>query len=159
MSHSTKSMVSLRVNGEPVSVPVATSTTLLEALRDELRLTGTNHGCELGECGACTVLVDGEPELSCLTLAYEVADREVRTVEGLGQPEPHPLQEAFVHEGAAQCGYCTPGMLMTAAGFLEENPDPSRDEIREAISGNFCRCTGYAKIIDAIESTAAGEYQ
>lgn len=158
MSHSTKSMVALRVNGEPVSVPVAPSTTLLEVLREELGLTGTNHGCELGECGACTVLVDGEPELSCLTLAHKVADREVTTVEGLGQPEPHPLQEAFVHEGAAQCGYCTPGMLMTATGFLDENPDPSREEIREAISGNFCRCTGYAKIIDAIESTATGEY-
>lgn len=158
MSDSTESMVSLRVNGEPVSVPAAPSTTLLEALREELRLTGTNHGCELGECGACTVLVDGDPRLSCLTLVHEVADRAVTTVEGLGQPDPHPLQEAFVNEGAAQCGYCTPGMLTTATAFLEEHPDPSREEIREAIAGNFCRCTGYVKIIDAIEAAAGGEY-
>lgn len=158
MSESNESLVRFRVNGEPAAVSVRPSATLLEVLREELRLTGTNHGCDLGECGACTVLVDDEPHLSCLTLAHEVAEKEITTVEGLEEPTPAPLQKAFVNEGAAQCGYCTPGMLMTATAFLDENPDPSREEIRDAISGNFCRCTGYVKIIDAIEAAAAGEY-
>lgn len=152
-------MLSLRVNGEPQELPVASHATLLQVLREDLGLTGTNHACELGECGACTVLLDGEPTLACLTLARSTAGREVTTVEGLGADEPHPLQEAFVEEGAAQCGYCTSGMLLTGAHFLEEHDDPDRDAIEDAIAGNVCRCTGYTKIIDAIELTARGEYR
>lgn len=151
-------MLTLHVNDEPRDVPVAANRTLLEVLREDLRLTGTNHGCELGECGACAVLVDGEPTLSCLTLAREVAGRDVTTVEGLSDGDPHPVQEAFVEEGGLQCGYCTPGMLVTAVSLLESNPDPTRSEIEESISGNFCRCTGYTKIVDSIERAAEGDY-
>lgn len=153
-SHETT--ISLEVNGEPRRVPVASNETLLEVLREDLGLTGTNHGCDLGECGACTVLLDGEPALSCLTLAVEAAEREVTTVEGLAEGDPDPLQEAFVEEGAAQCGYCTPGMLLTAKHLLDVEPDPSREEIERALSGNICRCTGYRKIIDAVELAASG---
>ena len=124
-------------------------------LREELGLTGTKHGCELGECGACTVLVDGVPVLACLTLPATVGDAEVTTVEGLGTAEKlDPLQVAFAEEGAAQCGYCTPGMLMTAKALLETNARPSRDEIAAAISGNLCRCTGYTAIYEAVEKAA-----
>lgn len=151
---STAEQIQLSVNDETRNVLASPNATLLEVLREDLGLTGTKHGCELGECGACTVLVDDEPVLSCLTLAKEVAGSEVTTVEGLADGEPHPLQDAFVEEGAAQCGYCTGGMLLTGKHLLEQEGDPSRREIEEAISGNICRCTGYAKIVSAIERTA-----
>src|SRR5262249_10328846 len=127
--------------------------TLLEVLREDLGHTGTKHGCELGECGACAVLVDGKPILSCLELALECAGKNVLTVEGLGSDgHLHPLQEAFADLGAAQCGYCTPGILLTAKALLEQNPQPTRDHIREALSGNLCRCTGYLQIFEAVEA-------
>jgi aerobic-type carbon monoxide dehydrogenase small subunit (CoxS/CutS family) len=147
--------IALTVNGEPVEVAFAPYKTLLEILREDLNLCGTKHGCELGECGACAVLVDGEPQLSCLVLAVECAGRNVETVEGLARgAELHPLQAAFADLGAAQCGYCTPGILMTAKALLEREPNPSRERIREAISGNLCRCTGYQQIYEAIEAAA-----
>ncbi len=148
-------LLTLRVNGEEQSVAAGDSATLLEVLRENLHLTGTKHGCELGECGACTVLVDGVPVLSCLTLARRVEGSDVLTVEGLARNgRPHPLQEAFVAKGAAQCGYCTPGMLMTAAALLDRHRHPSIDEVKEALAGNLCRCTGYIKILEAV--VAAG---
>ena len=147
--------LSLTVNGEAIEACFAPYKTLLEVLREELQLTGTKHGCELGECGACAVLVDGEPQLSCLVLAVECAGRVVDTVEGLGRgAELHPLQAAFADLGAAQCGYCTPGILMTAKALLEREKNPSRERIKEAISGNLCRCTGYQQIFEAIEEAA-----
>jgi len=149
-------LLQIRVNGDDYSVAVPVYKTLLEVLREDLQLTGTKHGCEVGECGACTVLVDGEPVLSCLTLTADVEGREITTVEGLAENgELHPLQIAFAERGAAQCGYCTPGMLMAAKALLDKNPKPSEDEIKEALSGNLCRCTGYLKIIKAVKS--AGE--
>jgi len=151
----TKELLNLRVNGEPHTVAAEPHHTLLEVLREELQLTGTKHGCELGECGACTVLVDGVPVLSCLTLPSQLGDAEVTTVEGLATGATlHPLQTAFAEEGAAQCGYCTPGMLMAAKALLDANPRPSRDEIAMAISGNLCRCTGYTAIYEAVEKAA-----
>ena len=147
--------MTLRVNGEEQEVLFHPYKTLLEVLREELGLTGTKHGCELGECGACAVLLDGEPVLSCLELALECEGRHVETVEGLQQgSELHPLQAAFADLGGAQCGYCTPGILMTAKALLEKEPDPSRERIREAISGNLCRCTGYQQITESIEEAA-----
>jgi carbon-monoxide dehydrogenase small subunit len=143
------------VNGEPVSVSFAPHKTLLEVLREDLALTGTKHGCELGECGTCTVLLDGRPVLSCLVLGVACEGREVTTVEGLARgPELHPLQIAFAELGAAQCGYCTPGILMAADALLRENPRPAREEIRQALAGNLCRCTGYLKIFEAVELAA-----
>ena len=145
----------LKINGERIEAAIAPHKTLLEVLREDLNLTGTKHGCELGECGTCAVLLDGRPQLSCLVLALECEDRPVVTVEGLAcGPEPHPLQRAFAELGAAQCGYCTPGILCTAAALLDRHPDPSRDQIREALSGNLCRCTGYIKIFEAVELAA-----
>jgi carbon-monoxide dehydrogenase small subunit len=145
----------MRVNGEDAPVSFAPYKTLLEVLREDLGLTGTKHGCELGECGACAVLVDGEPQLSCLVLALECGGRAVETVEGLARgPELHPLQAAFADLGAAQCGYCTPGILMTAKALLEKEPTPSRDRIKEALAGNLCRCTGYQQIFEAVEEAA-----
>ena len=147
--------MTLRVNGEEQEVLFHSYKTLLEVLREELGLTGTKHGCELGECGACAVLVDGTPVLSCLELALECEGRAVETVEGLQQgADLHPLQAAFADLGGAQCGYCTPGILMTAKALLEKEPHPSRERIREAISGNLCRCTGYQQIFEAIEEAA-----
>ena len=147
--------VELTVNGEAAEVSFAPYKTLLEVLREDLALTGTKHGCELGECGACAVLVDGEPKLSCLVLALECAGRSVDTVEGLASgAKLHPLQAAFADLGAAQCGYCTPGILMTAKALLEKEPQPTRERIKEAISGNLCRCTGYQQIFEAIEEAA-----
>lgn len=146
----------LRVNGDDLTVVFPTHHTLLEVLREECGLTGTKHGCELGECGTCTVLVDGEPTLACLVLAAEVEGQEVETVEGMAcGAELHPLQVTFAETGAAQCGYCTPGILMAAKALLEDNSKPSDPEIREALSGNLCRCTGYNKIIEAVEWAAA----
>lgn len=151
----TKVLTTLRVNGESHTVAAEPHHTLLEVLREELGLTGTKHGCELGECGACTVLVDGIPLLSCLTLPAQVRDLEVLTVEGLADgPRLHPLQLAFAEEGAAQCGYCTPGMLMAAKALLDANPSPTLVDMQQAIAGNLCRCTGYTAIYEAIDRAA-----
>jgi len=148
-----KHILKLHVNGEEVSVLAEIHKTLLEVLREDLGLTGTKRGCDLGACGACTVLIDGESHLSCLTLAAGVQGKKITTIEGLGPPgEIHPLQRAFVEKGAIQCGFCTPGMILTAKAFLDENPHPSEGEVKKAISGNFCRCTGYVKIVEAILS-------
>jgi aerobic-type carbon monoxide dehydrogenase small subunit (CoxS/CutS family) len=145
----------LSVNGEAVETSFAPYKTLLEVLREDLGLTGTKHGCELGECGACAVLVDGEPQLSCLVLALECEGRAIETVEGMARgAELHPLQAAFADLGAAQCGYCTPGILLTAKALLAREPHPSASRIKEAISGNLCRCTGYQQIVEAIEEGA-----
>ncbi len=150
-----KTRISLTVNGEPHEVLVPVHKTLLEVLREDLGLTGTKHGCELGECGTCTVLVDGEPVLSCLALPAELAGAEITTVEGMARGgRLHPLQQAFAELGAAQCGYCTPGVLLTAQALLAGRPVPTRQEIKEALAGNLCRCTGYAKILDAVELAA-----
>lgn len=150
-----KTLVTLRINGEVHEVAVPVHKTLLEVLREELNLTGTKHGCELGECGTCTVLVDGEPWLSCLTLPVEVEGREITTVEGMAAGgRPHPLQITFTALGAAQCGYCTPGILLTAKALLDETPTPTRDQIAQALAGNLCRCTGYVKIFEAVELAA-----
>jgi aerobic-type carbon monoxide dehydrogenase small subunit (CoxS/CutS family) len=147
----------LTVNGERRTVAFAVHHTLLEVLREELALTGTKHGCELGECGTCTVLVDGQPVLSCLVLAAEMAERAIETVEGLQHGNQlHPLQACFADLGAAQCGYCTPGILMAAKALIAENPRPDRQAIRTALAGNLCRCTGYAKIIAAVWSAVRG---
>jgi carbon-monoxide dehydrogenase small subunit len=143
------------LNGEAAEVSFAPYKTLLEVLREDLALTGTKHGCELGECGACAVLVDGQPQLSCLVLAIECEGRSIETVEGLGRGAAlHPLQAAFADLGAAQCGYCTPGILMTAKALLLNEKNPTRERIKEAISGNLCRCTGYQQIFEAIEEAA-----
>jgi aerobic-type carbon monoxide dehydrogenase small subunit (CoxS/CutS family) len=145
--------VRMVLNGEETDVSFAPYKTLLEVLREDLGYTGTKHGCELGECGACAVLVNGNPVLSCLLLALECNGQEIETVEGLAADgKLHPLQEAFADLGAAQCGYCTPGILVTAKALLMENPHPSRAQIREAISGNLCRCTGYLQIFEAVEA-------
>lgn len=153
---STKDIVRLTVNGDRHEVGVPTHYTLLETLRYTLGLTGSKQGCDKGDCGACTVLVDGAPTLSCITPVWEAAGAEIRTIEGLATADgPHPLQDAFDLKGAAQCGFCTPGILCSAAALLDWNPAPSREEIREALSGNLCRCTGYAKIYDAVEVAAA----
>jgi aerobic-type carbon monoxide dehydrogenase small subunit (CoxS/CutS family) len=150
-----KQLVTLNLNGEELDLAVAPHHTLLEVLREDAGLTGTKHGCEQGECGLCTVLIDGLPRFSCLTLAVEAQGSEVRTVEGLAHGgELHPLQQAYVEKGASQCGYCSPGMLMSALALLEHNPAPTRHEIREALAGNLCRCTGYLAIIDAVELAA-----
>ena len=146
----------LRVNGEVHDLIVPVHKTLLEVLREDLRLTGTKHGCELGECGACTVMIDGEPILSCLTLPIEIEGRAVETVEGLSDNgQPHELQTAFAEFGASQCGYCTPGIMMSAKAMLDEVSRPSRQQIKEHLAGNLCRCTGYLQILEAIESAAA----
>ena len=145
--------ITLTVNGEPTEVAFAPYKTLLEVLREDLNLPGTKHGCELGECGACAVLVDGQPVLSCLVLGVDCGGRAVTTVEGLASDgRLHPLQDAFADLGAAQCGYCTPGFLVTAKALLDEHPHPSRDQIREALSGCLCRCTGYQQIFEAVEA-------
>jgi aerobic-type carbon monoxide dehydrogenase small subunit (CoxS/CutS family) len=151
-----KTLLRLRVNGENHQVATQISKTLLEVLREDMGLTGTKHGCELGECGTCAVLVDGKPVLSCLMLGIEAENAEIVTVEGITQNgKPHPLQKTFADLGAAQCGYCIPGILLTAKALLDENPHPSRDEIRQALSGNLCRCTGYTKILQAVELAAS----
>jgi aerobic-type carbon monoxide dehydrogenase small subunit (CoxS/CutS family) len=143
------------VNHEPVDVLADDYKTLLEVLREDLQLTGTKHGCELGECGACAVLVDGQPVLSCLVLAVESEGRQITTVEGVAADgRLHPLQDCFADLGAAQCGYCTPGILITAKALLDREPHPSRERICEALSGNLCRCTGYLQIVEAVEEAA-----
>ncbi len=151
-----KVLGSFTINGEPVSVAFDGYKTLLEVLREDLGLTGTKHGCELGECGTCTVVVDGTPVLSCLMLGQEAEGRSIRTIEGMANgPVLHPLQEAFAELGAAQCGYCTPGILLAAEALLQQDPRPSREAIRQALAGNLCRCTGYLKIFEAVELAAA----
>ena len=150
-----REVLTLLVNGERHELYLPVHRTLLEVLREDLGLTGTKHGCELGECGTCTVLVGGRPILSCLSLPVQLAGREITTIEGLASgPRLDPLQDAFKELGAAQCGYCTPGMLLAARALLNQNPHPSRDEIGEALSGNLCRCTGYLKIAEAVELAA-----
>jgi carbon-monoxide dehydrogenase small subunit len=145
----------LAVNGEETEVSFAPYKTLLEVLREDLGLTGTKHGCELGECGACTVLLDGQPVLSCLTLALECEGRAVETIEGLARgTKLHPLQAAFADHGGSQCGYCTPGVIMTAKALLDSEANPSRQQIMEATAGNLCRCTGYQQIVESIEHAA-----
>jgi aerobic-type carbon monoxide dehydrogenase small subunit (CoxS/CutS family) len=148
-------VLKLEVNGERTELLLPVHKTLLEVLREDMQLTGTKHGCELGECGTCTVLIDGRPELSCLVLPIQVEGRAITTIEGMAHgAELHPLQQAFAELGAAQCGYCTPGILLSAKSLLETNARASRDEIREALAGNLCRCTGYSKILDAVELAA-----
>jgi carbon-monoxide dehydrogenase small subunit len=148
--------VRLRVNGEEMAVMVPPYKTLLEVLREDLGLTGTKHGCELGECSTCGVLVDGRPYLSCLAMPLDLEGCEITTVEGMAEgSEPHPLQVAFAELGAAQCGYCTPAMLLTAKALLDRDPRPTRDAIKEALSGVLCRCTGYLKIFEAVELAAS----
>jgi aerobic-type carbon monoxide dehydrogenase small subunit (CoxS/CutS family) len=151
-----KAQIRLTVNGEAVEVAFAPHKTLLEVLREDMGLTGTKHGCELGECAVCTVLVDGTPQLSCLTLGVAMAGHSITTIEGLAQGgQLHPLQVTFGELGASQCGYCSPGFLLTGKVLLDEIPHPTRDQIKDAFSGNICRCTGYMKIFEAVELAAA----
>lgn len=153
-----KRLIELKVNGELYEIAVEPQRTLLEALREDLRLTGTKEACGTGECGACTVLMDGKPILSCLTLAIESQGKEITTIEGLAQGDKlHPLQKAFIQYGAIQCGFCTSGMILNAKSILDENPKPSREEILKGLEGNLCRCTGYNKILEAILSVSEGE--
>ena len=148
--------IQFTLNGEEVEAAFAPHKTLLEVLREDLGLPGTKHGCELGECGTCTVLVDGRAVLSCLVLGLDMEGREVTSIEGMAEgPQLHPLQETFADLGAAQCGYCSPGFLLVAKELLEHNSSPDRQEIKEALSGNLCRCTGYLKIFEAVELAAA----
>jgi carbon-monoxide dehydrogenase small subunit len=150
-----KIKVTLRVNGEEYPLLIAPYLTLFEALREELQLTGAKESCGRGACGTCTVLLDGEPVRSCLLLAAEAEGREVTTIEGLGKKGAlHPIQEAFVSHHAIQCGFCTPGMILTAKALLDKNPNPTEEEIRTALSGNVCRCTGYTKIIEAVKAAS-----
>ncbi|MDR3567311.1 MAG: (2Fe-2S)-binding protein [Syntrophobacteraceae bacterium] len=150
-----KRLISLQINGMEYEVAVRSDRTLLELLREDLMLTGTKEGCDDGSCGSCTVLLDGSPVRSCLLLAVEAENREVTTIEGLAENEKlHPIQQAFVDHGAIQCGYCSPGMILTAKALLDENPAPSEQDILHAISGNFCRCTGYNKIVTAIRAAS-----
>ncbi|TWJ17033.1 (2Fe-2S)-binding protein [Geobacter argillaceus] len=148
-------IVHMTVNGNPIEVGVGDEETLLETLRQRLGLTGTKQGCDLGDCGSCTVLLDGKPVLSCLTLAADAEGHEITTIEGLAQGEDlHPVQRAFHEAGAVQCGFCTPGMVLTAKALLDTNPNPDREAIKGALSGNLCRCTGYVKIVNAVEIAA-----
>ena len=152
-----KRAVSLTVNGEPQDLLVRPDRTLLDVLRRDLRLTGAKEGCEVGECGVCTVLLDGVPVRACLTLAVDVRARQVTTIEGLASHgRLHPVQEAFVREGAIQCGFCSPGMILVAKALLDETSTPTEEAVRQALSGNLCRCTGYGKIVSAILSAAGG---
>jgi len=151
-----KRILTLNVNGTPREVAAEPQALLLDVLRDTLNLTGTKRGCDLGTCGCCTVLVDGVPQLSCLTLASTVAGKDVRTIESVGNSEAlHPVQRAFAECGGSQCGFCTPGFIMTTCALLDESPRPTDAEIREALSGNLCRCTGYVKIFEAVKTAAA----
>ena len=150
-----KQEIELKVNGELFRVKVETRRTLLEVLRETLGLTGTKEMCNKGDCGGCTVLIDGKPVLSCLTLAIEAQEKDILTIEGLAKGyELHPIQQAFVDHGAIQCGYCSPGFIMSAKALLDRNPHPTEDEIKEGISNNICRCTGYVQIVEAIQAAA-----
>lgn len=155
MTSKMKQFITLRVNGEEYEAAVFPNRTLLEVLRENLALTGTKEGCDDGVCGTCTVLLDGKPVRACLLLAIQARGREITTIEGLAEGERlHPIQQAFIDHGAIQCGYCTPGMILAAKALLEETARPTDQEIKRAISGNFCRCTGYNKIVEAIGSLA-----
>jgi len=148
-----KTLINLKVNGRAWDLAVEPNRTLLDVLRHDLELTGTKRGCDLGECGSCTVILNGKPVNSCLVLAIQANGAEVLTIEGLAGPSGlHPLQRAFVEKGAIQCGFCTPGMILSASSLLQKNPKPGEEEIRTALSGNLCRCTGYQKIVEAIQS-------
>ncbi len=150
-----KRLIRLHVNGREREAAVFPNRTLLEVLRDDLGLTGAKEGCGLGECGSCTVLVDGKPQNACLILAVQAAGSEIETIEGVAEGNRlHPVQEAFIEGGAIQCGFCTPGMILTAKHFLADHPDPTEEEVRRAISGNLCRCTGYQKIVEAVLAAA-----
>lgn len=150
-----KEIIKLIINDEPYEVAVEPHRTLLEVLRETIDLTGTKKGCDLGSCGACTVLVDGKPILSCLTLALDAQGKKITTIEGVAKDgELDPLQRSFMEHGAIQCGFCTPGMILTSKAFLETNPHPTEEEVRKSISGNLCRCTGYKKIVEAILTTS-----
>lgn len=150
-----KQVAEFRLNGARKELEVKGNQTLLDMLREQVGLTGTKKGCDQGDCGACTVLIDGQPISSCLVLAPEVADKEITTIEGLGsEGKLHPMQQAFVDYNAVQCGFCTPGMILTASALLNENPDPTDEEIRRYLQGNLCRCTGYSKIVEAILAAA-----
>ena len=147
--------IKLTVNGKPYEVPVKPSETLLQVIRDKLGLTGVKEACSLGDCGSCTVILDGKAVNSCLVLAIEARGKEILTIEGLKKGnELHPIQKAFIEHGAIQCGFCTPGMVLTAKALLDENPTPTEEDVREAIAGNLCRCTGYVKIIEAVMAAA-----
>ncbi len=152
MSYDTMKILDIKVNGKDYSIPVSGEERLLDVLRDKLRLTGTKEGCGIGECGACTILLDGKKVNSCLVFALQAQGREVVTIEGMEREDGslHPLQEAFLETGAVQCGFCTPGMILSAYSLLKENDDPDDDDIKKALSGNFCRCTGYTQIIEAV---------
>jgi len=148
-------LIRFTLNGKKTQVDCASDRRVVDILREDFGLTGTKEGCGSGECGACTILVDDQNRLSCLMLAAQLEGRTITTIEGLaGESRPHPIQEAFAKHGAVQCGYCTPGMVLAASALLRRNPDPTREQIREALSGNLCRCTGYQKIVDAVESAA-----
>ena len=150
-----KQLINLKVNGEVYDLAVEPYWSLLDVIRDKVGLTGTKKGCDEGDCGACTVLMDGKPVTSCMVLAMDARDRDILTIEGVAQNgHLHPIQQAFIDYGAVQCGFCTPGVILMAKAFLEENPHPTETEVREAIAGNLCRCTGYVKIVEAILATA-----
>ena len=152
-------LIRLNVNEDRYNVSAKPKELLVDVLRDKLGLTGTKRSCDSGQCGACTVLIDGKPVRSCLTKAVQVQDKKIMTIEGVSKDGLlDPLQKSFVEHGAVQCGYCTPGMIMSAKGFLKKNPKPTTDQIKKALSGNICRCTGYVKIIEAIEAVVSGEY-
>jgi len=153
-----KKEITLKVNGNDYKMTVDTRMTLIEAIRDEIGLTGTKEGCGIGECGTCTVLMDGKPIYSCIMLAVEAEGKEILTIEGLADSDGlHPMQKSFIDHGAVQCGFCTPGMILTAKALLDENPNPTEEDVRKAISGNLCRCTGYSKIIEAIMSLSGNK--
>ena len=151
-----KQPLTLNINGESRMLLVEPDYSLLDCLRDEARLTGSKKGCDEGDCGACTVLMDGKPVTSCLVLAHSAHDAEITTIEGLADVDQlNPVQRAFVEHGGLQCGFCIPGLIMSATGFLQENPDPTEEDVRFAIGGNLCRCTGYARVVEAIMAAAA----
>jgi len=153
-----KTLITLTVNGTEHELAIEPNRTLLDVLRYDLELTGTKKGCDVGECGSCTVILNGKPVNACLVLAIQANGAEIITIEGLKPPQGlHPLQQAFVEKGAIQCGFCSPGMLLSASSLLKQNPNPTEEEIRTALSGNLCRCTGYQKIVEAIQSVAKGE--
>ncbi len=155
MNSAEKTPLHLSVNGESMQLLIGAGKTLLEILREDLNLTGTKHGCELGECGACTVLLDGKPVMSCLVLALDCEAAKIETIEGMASDgHLHPLQQAFAEHGGLQCGYCTPGMLMTSKALLDQKSEPAKSDIREALSGNLCRCTGYQQIVESVAAAA-----